>query len=152
MLAVHANGGDDRAEDCPAATPVDPAEPGDAPGGRGGCAGGSPGRGGPGRRGHAGRLRGGGSGGTPTLTWYINPDSGGQAKIAAACSDASDGKYTIEISVLPRNSDAQREQLVRRLAAGDDSIDIMSLDAALRRPSSPRPASSRRCPTTSPPR
>jgi multiple sugar transport system substrate-binding protein len=71
---------------------------------------------------------GGGSGGTPTLTWYINPDSGGQAKIAASCSDASHGAYTIETSVLPRNSDAQREQLVRRLAAGDDSIDIMSLD------------------------
>jgi multiple sugar transport system substrate-binding protein len=71
---------------------------------------------------------GGGSGGTPTLTWYINPDSGGQEKIAASCSDASNGKYTIETSVLPRNSDAQREQLVRRLAAQDDSIDIMSLD------------------------
>src|SRR3954469_17261046 len=71
---------------------------------------------------------GGGSGGTPTLTWYINPDSGGQDKIAAACSAASNGAYTIETSVLPRNSDAQREQLVRRLAAGDDSIDIMSLD------------------------
>jgi multiple sugar transport system substrate-binding protein len=71
---------------------------------------------------------GGGSGGTPTLTWYINPDSGGQAKIAASCSDASHGAYTVETSVLPRNADAQREQLVRRLAAGDDSIDIMSLD------------------------
>src|SRR5215213_2062660 len=71
---------------------------------------------------------GGGSGGTPTLTWYINPDSGGQADIAAACSEASDGAYTIETSVLPRNSDAQREQLVRRLAAGDTSIDLMSLD------------------------
>src|SRR3954453_10788365 len=71
---------------------------------------------------------GGNSGGTPTLTWYINPDSGGQAKIAAACSEASDGAYIIETSVLPRNSDAQREQLVRRLAAGDESIDIMSLD------------------------
>src|SRR5215218_5302060 len=70
----------------------------------------------------------GGSGGTPTLTWYINPDSGGQAKIAASCSEESDGAYTIETSVLPRNSDAQREQLVRRLAAGDESIDIMSLD------------------------
>ena len=71
---------------------------------------------------------GGGSGGTPTLTWYINPDSGGQDKIAAACSDASNGKYKIETSVLPRNADAQREQLVRRLAAQDDSIDLMSLD------------------------
>src|SRR5215218_1897768 len=71
---------------------------------------------------------GGESGGVPTLTWYINPDSGGQAKIAAACSEESDGAYVIETSVLPRNSDAQREQLVRRLAAGDTSIDLMSLD------------------------
>jgi multiple sugar transport system substrate-binding protein len=71
---------------------------------------------------------GGDTGGAPTLTWYINPDSGGQAEIAARCSDASDGAYTIEVSQLPRNSDAQREQLVRRLAAEDKSIDIMSLD------------------------
>jgi multiple sugar transport system substrate-binding protein len=71
---------------------------------------------------------GGDSGGQPTLTWYINPDSGGQAEIAAKCSEESDGAYTIEVSVLPRNSDAQREQLVRRLAAGDESIDLMSLD------------------------
>jgi multiple sugar transport system substrate-binding protein len=71
---------------------------------------------------------GGDSGGAPTLTWYINPDSGGQAEIASRCSEESDGKYTIEISQLPRNSDAQREQLVRRLAAEDKSIDIMSLD------------------------
>jgi multiple sugar transport system substrate-binding protein len=68
------------------------------------------------------------SGGPPTLTWYINPDSGGQAAIAARCSEESNGAYTIEVSQLPRNSDAQREQLVRRLAAGDESIDIMSLD------------------------
>ena len=68
------------------------------------------------------------SGSTPTLTWYINPDSGGQAEIASRCSDDSDGAYTIEVSVLPRNSDAQREQLVRRLAAADESIDLMSLD------------------------
>jgi multiple sugar transport system substrate-binding protein len=71
---------------------------------------------------------GGDTGSTPTLTWYINPDSGGQAEIAARCSEAADGAYTIEVSQLPRNSDAQREQLVRRLAAGDTSIDIMSLD------------------------
>jgi multiple sugar transport system substrate-binding protein len=71
---------------------------------------------------------GGDSGGVPTLTWYINPDNGGQAKIAGLCSDASDGAYKIEISQLPLNADAQREQLVRRLAANDQSIDIMSLD------------------------
>src|SRR3954463_15143702 len=71
---------------------------------------------------------GGGSGGTPTLTWYINPDSGGQDKIAASCSAPANGAYKLKTPVLPRNSDAQREQLVRRLAAADDSIDLMSLD------------------------
>jgi multiple sugar transport system substrate-binding protein len=71
---------------------------------------------------------GGGSGGTPTLSWYINPDSGGQAEIAARCSKASGGRYTIEVSQLPRDAPSQREQLVRRLAASDSSIDIMSLD------------------------
>jgi multiple sugar transport system substrate-binding protein len=68
------------------------------------------------------------SGGVPTLTWYINPDSGGQAEIAARCTDAANGQYKIATSQLPRNSDGQREQLVRRLAAQDSSIDIMSLD------------------------
>jgi trehalose/maltose transport system substrate-binding protein len=65
---------------------------------------------------------------TPVLNWYINPDSGGQAEIAARCTEESGGAYQIEVSQLPRTSDGQREQLVRRLAAGDQSIDIMSLD------------------------
>ncbi|WP_246078528.1 extracellular solute-binding protein [Modestobacter excelsi] len=72
---------------------------------------------------------GGGDGGsTPTLTWYINPDSGGQAEIASRCSEASDGRYNIEVAQLPRTPEGQREQLVRRLAAQDESIDLMSLD------------------------
>lgn len=74
---------------------------------------------------------GGDSGGTPKLTWYINPDSGGQATIADRCSQQSNGAYTIEVSQLPRDAPAQREQLIRRLAAQDDSIDIMSLDVVL---------------------
>ena len=67
-------------------------------------------------------------GGASTLTWYINPDSGGQAEIASRCTDEAGGAYTIEISPLPRESSQQREQLIRRLAAEDSSIDIMSLD------------------------
>ncbi len=66
--------------------------------------------------------------GPPALTWYINPDSGGQAEIAARCTEAADGAYTIQTSLLPRESSEQRQQLVRRLAANDSSIDIMSLD------------------------
>jgi len=71
---------------------------------------------------------GGGDGGTPTLTWYINPDSGGQAEIAKRCTEASEGQYRIEVAQLPRESSEQRQQLVRRLAANDSSIDLMSLD------------------------
>jgi multiple sugar transport system substrate-binding protein len=71
---------------------------------------------------------GSGDGGTPTLTWYTNPDSGGQAEIASRCTDEAGGKYRITTAVLPRQAGEQREQLVRRLAANDSSIDIMSLD------------------------
>ncbi len=71
---------------------------------------------------------GSGDSGVPELVWYTNPDSGGQAEIASRCSDAAEGRYTISTAVLPREASAQREQLVRRLAANDSSIDIMSLD------------------------
>src|SRR3712207_1781763 len=67
-------------------------------------------------------------GGASSLTWYINPDSGGQAEIAARCTEAAGGAYTIETAQLPRESSQQREQLIRRLAAEDSSIDIISLD------------------------
>ena len=66
--------------------------------------------------------------GPPTLTWYINPDDGGQATIAKTCTDQANGAYTIETSLLPNDAAAQREQLARRLAAGDNTMDIMSLD------------------------
>ncbi|WHF22004.1 hypothetical protein QJS66_17850 [Kocuria rhizophila] len=59
---------------------------------------------------------------------HINPDDGGQAVIAQDCSEASGGKYTIQTSRCPAHASSQREQLARRLAAGDTSMDIMSLD------------------------
>jgi len=62
------------------------------------------------------------------LTWYINPDSGGQDEIARRCTEAAEGRYDIETALLPREATEQRQQLVRRLAAGDPSIDLMSLD------------------------
>ncbi|WP_053203444.1 extracellular solute-binding protein [Jiangella muralis] len=70
----------------------------------------------------------GSSDSTPTLTWYINPDNGGQAELAKRCTEAAGGEYRIETSLLPREASAQREQLARRLAANDSSIDIISLD------------------------
>ncbi|GAA1971173.1 ABC transporter substrate-binding protein [Nocardioides panacihumi] len=63
--------------------------------------------------------------GETQLTWYINPDSGGQAKVAANCST---DKYKIATQVLPQDANEQRIQLARRLAAHDSGIDIMSID------------------------
>jgi multiple sugar transport system substrate-binding protein len=71
---------------------------------------------------------GGDEGGTPTLTWYINPDNGSQAKLATRCSEESSGAFKIKTQILPNDADQQREQLVRRLAADDPSVDLMSLD------------------------
>jgi multiple sugar transport system substrate-binding protein len=59
------------------------------------------------------------------LTWYINPDSGGQEKVAENCSTDN---YKIEVQVLPQSASEQRIQLSRRLAAEDPEIDIMSID------------------------
>ncbi|MFI5891517.1 extracellular solute-binding protein [Actinoplanes sp. NPDC051513] len=66
--------------------------------------------------------------GPPTLTWYINPDNGGQGRLAEQCAGASNGAYRVDVQVLPNDASQQREQLVRRLAAKDSSIDVMSLD------------------------
>jgi multiple sugar transport system substrate-binding protein len=67
-------------------------------------------------------------GGLPTLTWYVNPDNGGQGRLAEKCTREANGAYRIDVQVLPTAADAQREQLVRRLAGRDRSIDLMSLD------------------------
>lgn len=66
-----------------------------------------------------------GSSGKTELVWYINPDSGGQAKVAENCSTDA---YTITTQVLPQDASQQRIQLARRLAAHDQGIDLMSID------------------------
>jgi multiple sugar transport system substrate-binding protein len=73
-----------------------------------------------------------GGGGETTLTWYINPDPTfepdlGQSGIAQRCSEESD-EYDVEVELLPQSASEQRIQLARRLAAEDDTIDLMSLD------------------------
>ncbi|MFD0539461.1 extracellular solute-binding protein [Actinomadura luteofluorescens] len=70
----------------------------------------------------------GDDGGTPKLTWYVNPDNGGQAALAKSCTQAAGGRYRIETSLLPSDATQQREQLIRRLAAKDSGLDLMSLD------------------------
>ena len=77
----------------------------------------------------------GGSEDSTRLTWYINPDGGGsnpegkgQAQIAAQCTEQAGGAYSIEVQLLPNSASDQRQQLLRRLAGGDASVDLMSLD------------------------
>ena len=67
--------------------------------------------------------------GPVTLNWYIFPEfSGAFVKSAASCSQASNGAYQIKIQTLPNAADGQRQQMVRRLAADDPSMDILGLD------------------------
>ena len=71
---------------------------------------------------------GGDDTGPPTLTWYTNPDTGGQDALAEKCTKEANGEYEITTSGLPTDATAQREQLLRRLAGSDSSVDLMSLD------------------------
>jgi multiple sugar transport system substrate-binding protein len=48
--------------------------------------------------------------------------------VVERCNQEADGAYTIVENVLPRDADGQREQMVRRLAAGDEAMDILGLD------------------------
>ncbi len=67
--------------------------------------------------------------GPVTLSFYQYPDVSGATQAAVkSCTDQSHGKYTISYQLLPTGSDGQRQQLARRLAAGDTTLDILSLD------------------------
>src|SRR4051794_19991176 len=72
---------------------------------------------------------GGGNSGTVTLNWWAGNQPGGSfQKAAAYCSQQSRGEYKIKVNLLGTDADTQRQSLVRRLAAGDSSIDLMAMD------------------------
>ena len=67
--------------------------------------------------------------GPVTLNFYFYPDNSGATQTAINNCDAqSGGKYTISYQQLPAAADGQRQQLVRRLAAHDNTMDILGLD------------------------
>jgi multiple sugar transport system substrate-binding protein len=66
--------------------------------------------------------------GTELSFFVFNEPSGAYQEAATKCSEDSNGQYTITFEFLPAQADAQREQLVRRLGAEDDSIDIIGMD------------------------
>jgi len=72
---------------------------------------------------------GGGSGSTTTLQWYGPPDSAGATDVVVKdCNQQSNGAYRLVNNPLPSTADGQREQLVRRMAAKDSSVDLMTVD------------------------
>jgi multiple sugar transport system substrate-binding protein len=67
--------------------------------------------------------------GARAVNWYAFNEPGGSYDQAVAnCNEQANGRYRINYVKLPNIADQQRELLVRRLAAEDDSIDLASLD------------------------
>jgi multiple sugar transport system substrate-binding protein len=64
----------------------------------------------------------------PVVNLYGGASAAGFDKIIAACNKEAAGKYKIVGNLLPSDADGQREQLVRRLAAKDSSMDLIGMD------------------------
>ncbi len=63
------------------------------------------------------------------LNLYLFPEpSGAFEQAAKQCSARAKGRYRIVYQRLPNGADDQRQQMVRRLAAKDTSLDILGLD------------------------
>jgi multiple sugar transport system substrate-binding protein len=72
---------------------------------------------------------GSGSAGPLKLNWFVATQPGGTIQeVAKRCSAESHGKYEVDVQLLPTNASQQREQLVRRLAAKDSSVDLIGMD------------------------
>jgi len=67
------------------------------------------------------------SGGVPTVNLYYAPEQNLE-KVVDDCNAQAQGRYRISYQVLPRAADDQRTQMVRRLAAQDDGMDVLGLD------------------------
>lgn len=68
-----------------------------------------------------------GSDGGKQINVYYAPEQNFQSVIDR-CNEEAKGRYEIVYRKLPRDADGQREQMVRRLAAGDTDLDILGLD------------------------
>ena len=68
-----------------------------------------------------------GSGGV-VINLYGGAAASGFDTIIDDCNKEAAGKYTIVGNLLPSTADGQREQMVRRLAAGDTSMDLLGMD------------------------
>jgi multiple sugar transport system substrate-binding protein len=74
---------------------------------------------------------GGAEGGTGAraINWYVfNEPGGAYDQAVSECNDEAQGRYQINYVKLPTDANQQRELIVRRLAAEDDSIDLVGMD------------------------
>ena len=70
-----------------------------------------------------------GGGGARAINWYVFNEPGGSYDAAVAdCNKQAGGRYHINYVKLPTDANQQRELIVRRLAAKDDSIDLVGMD------------------------
>jgi multiple sugar transport system substrate-binding protein len=70
-----------------------------------------------------------GGGGSKAINWYVfNEPGGAYDKAVAECNQQAGGRYKINYIKLPTDANQQRELVVRRLAAKDDSIDLIGMD------------------------
>ena len=68
-------------------------------------------------------------GGSTSLKWFVQIQPGGSfQEVAKRCSEESDGRYKIDLELLPTDASQAREQLVRRLGAEDSTIDVIGMD------------------------
>ncbi|QSB15760.1 ABC transporter substrate-binding protein [Natronosporangium hydrolyticum] len=67
------------------------------------------------------------AGGPPVINLYYAPEQN-LPEVVATCNEAAQGRYRINYQVLPRDADEQRVQMVRRLAAEDNDMDVLGLD------------------------
>lgn len=67
--------------------------------------------------------------GARSINWYVFNEPGGAYEQAIAdCNDQSNGRYRINYVRLPTDANQQRELIVRRLAAEDDTVDLIGMD------------------------
>jgi multiple sugar transport system substrate-binding protein len=67
--------------------------------------------------------------GVPVVNWYIGAQAGGWIEDAIkTCNTQNKGKFILKEQELPSRATDQREQIVRRLAANDESVDLIGMD------------------------
>jgi len=67
--------------------------------------------------------------GPRAVNWYaFNEPGGAYEQSIADCNKQANGRYTINYVRLPTDANQQRELVVRRLAAEDDTVDIVNMD------------------------